>query len=240
MYKKIEGIVISETPFEETSKVINIFTKEGTVGVIAKGAMKLKSPFFSVTTKFSYGVFNIVYKEKGLSKLIDADILNDYRNIKKDFIKVGYATYITELSSKVYKHEENKNIYELYLTCLNKINEGFNPQIITNIIKLKLLDNLGIKPVIDKCVQCGNTTDIITISSYLGGFVCKNCYKNEKIVNPKTISLIRMLYYVDVSKITKLDISSSIINEIEQFTDDYYDRYSGIYLKSRTLLDKLK
>lgn len=240
MYKKIEGIVISETPFEETSKIINIFTKEGIVGVIAKGAMKLKSPFFSVTNKFSHGIFNIIYKENGLSKLVDADILNDYRNIKKDFIKVGYATYITELASKVYKHEENKNIYVLYLACLNKINEGFDPLIISNIIKLKLLSNLGIKPVIDKCVQCGNTTDIITISSYLGGFVCKNCHRQEKIVNPKTISLIRMLYYVDVSKITKLDISPSIITEIEQFTNDYYDRYSGIYLKSRTILDKIK
>lgn len=42
-----------------------------------------------------------------------------------------------------------------------------------------------------------------------------------------------MLYYVDISKITKLDISKEIMKEIEEFINDYYDRYSGIYLKSK-------
>ena len=112
--------------------------------------------------------------------------------------------------------------------------------VITNILKLKLLDYLGIKPIIDRCVECGNTTDIATISSYLGGYVCKNCLKDEKRISTKTISLIRMLYYVDISKITKLDISDTVKREIDEFTNDYYDRYSGIYLKSKILLDSIK
>lgn len=237
MYKKIEGIIISEYPFEETSKIINIFTKEGIIGVIAKGAKKIKSPFFSSTNKLCYGTFDIIYKEKGLSKLKEATITKDYRNIKKDITKISYATYITELSSQVYKHENNKEILSLYIASLDKIEQGFNPLIISNILKLKLLDYLGIRPVIDRCVECSSTKDIITISSYLGGYVCKNCYKNEPIVSPKTISLIRMLYYVDISKITKLEISNQIAKEIDNFTNDYYDRYSGIYLKSKILLN---
>lgn len=240
MYKKIEGVIVSEYPFEESSKIINILTKDGEYNIIAKGAKKIKSPLFAVTNKFTLGIFNIQYKEKGLSKLIDADIINNYSSIKKDINKVTYVTYITELCLKVYKHEPSSNIYDLYLVSLNKINEGYNYEIIFNILRLKLLDYLGIKPVIDKCIECGNTHNIVTISSYLGGYVCKDCYRNEKIVSPKTISLIRMLYYVDISKITKLDISKEIMKEIEDFINDYYDRYSGIYLKSKTLLDYIK
>ena len=240
MYKKIEGIIVSEYPFEESSKIINILTKDGEYNIIAKGAKKIKSPFFAVTNKFTLGIFNIQYKEKGLSKLIDADIINNYSTIKKDINKVSYVTYITELCLKVYNHEPSSNIYDLYLASLNKINEGYNYEVIFNILRLKLLDYLGIKPVIDRCIECGNTHNIVTISSYLGGYVCKDCYRNEKIVSPKTISLIRMLYYVDISKITKLDISKEIMKEIEEFINDYYDRYSGIYLKSKTLLDYIK
>lgn len=240
MYKKIEGIVVSEYPIEESSKVINIFTKDGIIGVVAKGAKKIKSPFFGTTTKFSLGIFDIAYKENGLSRLKDASINKNYRNIKKDINKISYATYITELTIQVYKHEKNKNIYELYIACLDKIEEGYDPLVISNILKLKFLDYLGIKPIIDRCVKCGNTTDIITISSYLGGFVCQNCHRNEKIVSPKTISLIRMLYYVDISKITKLEVSEIVKKEIDEFTNDYYDRYSGIYLKSKLLLDSVK
>ena len=240
MYKKIEGIVISEYPFEESSKIIKIFTKEGIVDVIAKGAKKLKSPFFSVTSKLSYGIFNITYKDNGLSKLIDVDILNDYRNIKKDISKVSYATYITELVNKVYKHESNSAIFDLYIQCLDKITYGYDPIIITDILRLKLLDYLGIKPIIDRCVNCGNTTDIATISSAYGGLLCINCLKNDKIVSPKTINLIRGLYYIDISKISKIDIPNDIRREINEFIDDYYDRYSGIYLKSKIFLDVVK
>jgi len=240
MYKKIEGIIVSEFTFEESSKIIKIFTSAGIISVIAKGAKKIKSPFFGTTTKFTYGIFNIVYKENGLSKLVDSDILDDYRNIKKDIVKVSYATYITELTLQVYKHDASNNIYELYIASINKINKGYDPLVISNILKLKLLDNLGIKPVIDKCVSCGNTKDIVTVSSYLGGFVCKNCLNNEPIVDTKTINLIRGLYYVDISKITKLDISDKIKKEIDTFINDYYDRYSGIYLKSKSILDNIK
>ena len=240
MYKKIEGIVVSEYAFEESSKIIKVFTKDGIISIIAKGAKKIKSPFFSVTSKLSYGIFNITYKENGLSKLVDADILNDYRNIKKDIVKTCYGTYILELIVKVYKHECSSNIFDLCIQCLDKISDGYDPMIISNILRLKLLDYLGIKPIIDRCVECGNTSEIATISSYYGGYICKNCLKNEKIVSTKTINLIRGLYYVDISKIKKIDITDDVKKEIDEFINDYYNRYSGIYLKSKIFLEAVK
>ena len=49
MDKKIKGVIVSEYPFEDNSKIINIFTENGLLGVIAKGAKKVRSPFFSTT-----------------------------------------------------------------------------------------------------------------------------------------------------------------------------------------------
>lgn len=51
MYKKIEGIIISEYPIEESSKIINIFTTDGIVGVVAKGA-KLKVHSLPLQTNY--------------------------------------------------------------------------------------------------------------------------------------------------------------------------------------------
>ena len=67
-----------------------------------------------------------------------------------------------------------------------------------------------------------------------------NCLRNEKVISTKSIKLIRMLYLVDISKLNKLDISKDVLKELEEFTEDYYDRYSGIYLKSKILLDTIK
>ena len=51
--------------------------------------------------------------------------------------------------------------------------------------------------------------------------------------------MIRMYYYVDINRITKLDVSDEIKNEINNFLDDYYDRYTGLYLKSREFMKRV-
>ena len=239
LIKKVEGIVIGEVPYHETSKIINVLTKEdGLIGIVAKGAMRPKCPYMGLTSKLTYGYFHINYRDN-LSSLIEVDLINSFKNIKKDLIKMSYSIYLTDLVNQVYKHEQNKEIYSNYIASLIKINEGFDPLVITNILELKMLDYLGIKPCIDKCVSCHNTSDIVTISSYRGGYLCKNCLNNEKIVNIKTIKLLRMFYYVDISKIEKLEISENIKKELNLFIDDYYDRYSGLYLKSKHFLNKI-
>ena len=130
----------------------------------------------------------------------------------------------------------DNEIYKLLINSLLKINEGYDANVIIDIVSLKLLDYLGIKPIVDRCVSCGSNDSIVTISSYKGGYLCKNCVGNEQIFNVKTLKLIRMFYYVDISKISKIDISDNIIKEINMFIDDYYDRYSGLYLKSKEML----
>jgi len=241
MFKKIEGIVVSEVDYKESSKIINILTPEyGIIGVIARGTKRVNSILKSVATKMTYGYFHVKYSENGLSTLIEVDVIDMFKNIKKDINLMSYAVYLLELADRVYKHDESREVYDTLIASLKKIDEGYDYKIIANIFELKMLDHLGIRPVVDECVNCGSKHDIVTISSYKGGYLCKNCAAGEIIVNIKTIKLLRMFYYVDISKITKLDVSEKIQNELSQFIYDYYDRYSGIYLKSREFLKNLE
>ena len=241
MIKKIEGIILSEVDYKESSKIINVLTKEyGIIGFIAKGTKKVNSPLTAVTSKLTYGYFHVKYKENGLSTLMEVDVIDRFKNIKKDISMMSYSLYLLELSDRVYKHSENNTIYDELIASLKKINEGYDYQVITNIFELKMLDYLGIKPVVDECVNCGSKHDIVTISSYKGGYLCKNCARGEVIVNIKTIKLLRMFYYVDINKISKLEVSDSIKKELSRFIYDYYDRYSGLYLKSREFLSNLE
>ena len=238
---KVKGIIISETPYSETSKIINVITKEyGTLGIIAKGAKSLKSKLRSVSTKLTYGYFHIYYKEKGLSTLVSVDVINNLKNIKTDITNMSYVCYILELVNQVMKHEYNEEIFNLLEASILKINEKFDAGIITNILELKMLDYLGVRPIIDECAICGNKTDIVTISGDRGGYICKNCIQNEYIVSDKAIKLIRMFYYVDISKISKLSISSKVKYEIDMFVNSYYDRYTGLYLKSKKFVNDIK
>ena len=241
MIKKIEGIVVSEIDYKESSKIINVLTNElGIIGLIARGTKQVKSKLSGVTSKLTYGYFHVNYKENGLSNLIEVDVIDKFKNIRKDISLMSYSLYLLELAERVYKHDNDSEIYNMLIASLKKIDEGYDYKVIANIFELKMLDFLGIRPVIDECVNCGNKMDIVTISSYRGGYLCKNCCQGEVITNIKTIKLLRMFYYVDISKITKLEVSDNVKEELSRFIYDYYDRYSGLYLKSREFLQNLE
>lgn len=242
MITEVTGFIVSEIDYGETSKIINILTREyGTIGVIAKGARTLKSPLRSTTTKLTYAKFYIKYNKDKLSILTNADILNSLKNIKTDIESISYVSYLLELATQVDKHSNMfKEVFDLLEASILKIEEGFDPLVISNILELKYLDYLGVMPILDSCSVCGSTTNIATLSASLGGYVCNDCLGNDKIVSEKTIKLIRMFYYVDISKIDKLDIRESVKLEINDFLDDYYDRYTGLYLKSKSLIKDIK
>lgn len=239
--EKVIGIVLSDTNYSESSKILNVLTKEhGKIGIISKGCRNLKSSLRSVSSKLTYGYFNIYYKQEGLSVLISVDIINDFSNIKQDLFKIGYATFLSDLTNQVLKETSSNEIFDLFINGLIKINDDFDPMIIANIIELKYLNYLGVMPILDCCSVCGSNKKIVTVSSFSGGYLCVNCYKNEYIVDEKTVKLLRMFSYVDISKIKELNILPKNKNEINKFLENYYDRYTGIYLKSKDFLTQLR
>lgn len=240
MIREFEGIILTETPYGESSKILNILTSDnGLIGVMAKGAKRIKSKFRSSTQKMTLGIFNVYYHEDKLSTLISVDVINPLINTKSDIVKIGYLTYICDLAYQTAKQNNSNNIYKILKSAILKIEDNFDPKIITNILELKMLDYLGVGIDLDKCIRCGTTKDIITISGDAGGYLCKNCRVDEPIYSIKTIKMFRLYYYVDIDSISDLKISDEVVNDIDTILTDYYDRFTGLYLKSKKFLDEI-
>jgi DNA repair protein RecO (recombination protein O) len=52
--------------------------------------------------------------------------------------------------------------------------------------------------------------------------------------------MLRLYYYVDISKISNLDIDKSVSNKINDLLNEYYDTYSGIHPKSKSFLKTIE
>lgn len=237
----IRGIIINETPYGDSSKIINIATKDyGIVGIMCKGAKSMKSKLRALTTRFTYGDFHMYYNESKLSTLITVDIVNNLNNLKSDITLLSYLTYITDLVHQVMKQNNEEEVFDKYIDTVLKMEEGIEPSILTNILEIKLLDYLGVGLNLDSCVKCGNKESIVTINADYGGYLCSKCIDHEQIVSPKTIKLLRMYYYVEINSITKIDISENVAREINFFLDKYYERYTGLYLYSKKFLEEVR
>ena len=237
MISEVEGLIVKETPYGDSSKIIQVLTKEyGIISIMCKGAKSMKSKLRSLTMRFTYGKFHIYYKENKLSTLITVDIIDNLTNIKNDITLISYMTYLTELTTQVIKQGNDSEIYNEFINGILKINNKLDPLVITNILELKYLPFLGVGLNLDSCVKCGSTNNIVTIDGDAGGYLCSNCLIQERIVSSKTIKMLRMYYYVDIKSITELNISDEVKEEINFFLNKYYDRYTGLYLSSKEFL----
>ena len=233
----VKGLVLNETNYSDSSKILNVLTSEyGLIGIISKGCRNLKSKLRGSSRKLVYGTFHFYYKENGLSTLISIDVINDYPKTIMNLERVVYASYLLDLTRQVVKQSKDEAILALLISALEKIENGLSPAVVTNILELKYLDFLGVSPVVTGCAVCGKTTNIVSLSPTAGGFICKDCYQNEGYYSDKAIKLLQMYYYVDLGKITKIDVNPKVNEEINKFLEDYYDRYTGIYLNSKKML----
>lgn len=241
---KIEGIVIGEQNYSESSKILKIFTKDlGVISVLSKGCKKPKSSLREGSNKLIYANFDISYKENGLSTLVGVDIINLFKNIIMDYRDIEKKMYafiiidltIQVLSQKQIDNDEIKDIYDILIASLTKIDEGLSPKVLLDIVMLKYLKFLGVLPNLDSCSICGSNYDIVSLDSKSFGFVCRECYTNEKLTDESALKLIRMLYYVDISKIKKLDDLVGIL-DVEEFIDNYYQDHTGIYFNIKKKL----
>lgn len=240
MISKFEGIIITETPYGDNSKIINVLTKEkGIIGIMCNNAKSIKNPLRTKTLKFTYGYFHINYNETKLSKLIDVDIIDSLKNIKNDIELISFMSYLSDLTYQVVKQNNDPEIFNIFINAILKINDGQNPGVLTNIVELKYLDYLGVGLNLDSCIRCGTKKNIVTLDPDAGGYICQNCYINEKVLDSKSIKLIRMYYLIDITTISDIKISKNISNEINYFLDKYYERYTGLYLKSKDFLKKI-
>ena len=240
MEVEVEGIVLKDTLYGESSKIIQVLTKEyGLVSIIAKGASSYKNSLRSLTLPFLYAKFKINYKKDKLSTLKGGNILNLYGSKANDIKVYAYISYICELAYKVLQENNDKDIFVITKNALDKVTSGFNYNVIKNIVEFKCLDYIGIRPDFSICHKCFNHNDFYALDGKIGGFICKNCYTNEKVVPKNFDKILNRYQNVDISEINEIKISKENEIIVNEFLKEYYETFSSIHLNSENLISIL-
>ncbi|MEO2074493.1 MAG: DNA repair protein RecO [Bacillus sp. (in: firmicutes)] len=243
MLQKCEGIVIRTTDYGETNKIVTLFTREwGKIGVMARGAKKPNSRLSSITQLFTHGYF-LVQRGSGLGSLQQGEIATSLRAIGEDIFLTAYASYIVELTDKCTEEKKpNPFHFELLLQTLNYMNEGYDPDILMNIYEMKMLNVMGLYPVLNQCSVCGSTDGHFSFSIREGGFICHRCVEKDPYhmkLSPAAVKLLRLFYYFDLSRLGNISVKPETKAELKSVINTYYDEYSGLHLKTKKFLQSM-
>lgn len=244
MLEKCEGIIIRTTNYGETNKIVTLYSREwGKVGVMARGAKKPNSRLAAVTQLFTYGYF-LVQRSSGLGLLQQGEMISSMRSIREDIFLTAYASYIVDLTDKSTEDKKpNPFLFELVFQSLNLINEGYDTEIIINIFEMKMLNSLGLYPVLNQCALCRNTDGHFSFSIREGGLICHRCLGKDPYhfkISPATVKLLRLFYYFDLSRLGNISVKPETKAELKKVISAYYDEYSGLNLKTKKFLKQME
>ena len=172
---------------------------------------------------------------EGTNQYIDK--LSEYAKLDNAEVVVICAKIESDLGDM---SDEEKNVFlnELGVaeSGLDKLSENFDYNVIKNIIEFKYLDYLGITPDLTICHKCYERKKFYAIDGKIGGFVCKDCYQNERLVSEKFSAILNRFRDVDINEIKEIKISDENKNIVNEFLSEYYSSFSAIYLNSEKFL----
>jgi DNA repair protein RecO (recombination protein O) len=244
MLQKCEGIVIRSTAYGETNKIVTIYTREwGKVGVMARGAKKPNSRLSAITQLFSYGFF-LIQKGSGLGNMQQGELISSMRTIREDILLTAYASYVLELTDKCTDEKKpNPYLFELLSQTLTFMNEGYDLDILIHIFEMKMLNSLGLYPILNKCAVCEQTDGHFSFSIRENGFLCHRCVEGDPYhfnISSATVKLLRIFYYLDLSRLGDISVKEDTKKELKRVIDAYYEEYSGLHLKSKRFLNQME
>ena len=224
---KTEGIVLSELKFKDTSKILNIYTKDlGKIPVMAKGAYKANSKLMASTQVFSKNEY-VLQKGKTFYYLNQGNILDPFYNMRENVERFIYGSYILELIEKSSpEEEENLTLFlflEKSLSTLSSLEDNFLRFIVA--FQVKFVSFIGYKPYLNSCVICDKKpTDSIRWSHREGGIICSDCFNRDMssvYINPDIYKGMIELLYVSFEDLNDVDISIDNLKKLQSLLENY-------------------
>ena len=238
MNRSVRGIVIRETGYRESDRLIKILTSEGIITAYAKAASNIKSKKFSSTAQFCYSDF-LLYQGSDMYIVTEASEKEVFFELRQDVEKLAVALYFCELlDSVVPEAADTEETLRLFLNSLHflcKSNKEID--LIKSVFELRLMCILGFMPNISHCAECGcEEGSNMYFDCYSASVYCDSCakiYSNRMIpLSQSALSVLRHIAFSEFSKVFNFTASKETLRNVSNITEQYVESRAERHFKT--------
>lgn len=244
MLKKSVGIVIRRVEYGDNHLIITFLNEAGVkVAVMARNARK-SSKYGSGLDLFYENIF-IFNQFKGMGTLSSVDTLDSHYAIRSDIMKLSYAQYIVELIDRGITEEiSNQFVYQYLKFGLDRISSGDNEALIALFVSLKMMPLYGYEPNFSYSTHDGsmNHEDFIAYSFKYNSVITQFGITDDPHainISNRALYMLYLLNEVPIEKLKDMNINAKLVSEMEGLVFKMYDEFTGVYLKSRKIIEQL-
>lgn len=242
--EEVDGIVLYQRKHRERDFLVKIFTRRfGKLMFFVRGSKRQQGEIYQAIQPFTQATFIADIRNSGLSFLRGAKNIERPYELQTDIFKNAYATYICALADAALEDlTPYLPVYQLLEQALHLMAEGYDAEVIMNILEVKFLTVFGVGPNFQACSICQKTKGIFDYSDKFHGILCSDHFYEDTRrlhVDPKAVHLIRLYSVIDLNYIGEISIKKSTQKEIKRLIDHIYEQLVGLNLKSKRFIDNL-
>jgi len=218
---RVEAVVLRHSDWGEADRIIGLYSREaGKLRAIVKGARKLRSrkaghlePFTRVQLMLARG--------RDLLIVTQVETVNAYLPLREDLDRIAQASYVIEVLDRfTYEEGQNRLVYGLLVDTMTRLAENDDFFLAVRYYELQLLDLLGFRPELSRCVNCGAVIQPQDqfYSALLGGILCPNCGPREMSARPISMAALKYMRHFQRSTFkdaSRAQVSPQVRQEME-------------------------
>ncbi|MBD3917966.1 DNA repair protein RecO [Paenibacillus sp. PR3] len=238
------AIIIRSMDYGEGNKIVTLLTEGGgKTGVIIRGAKKARSRHGSLAQPFTYGEFVFFKGNSGLGTLNHGEIMESHHLLRERLELAAYASYAAELTDRSLQDDESDPfLYVQLKACFEALQADKDPQIVSHLYEMKILQRAGYDPQLDNCVSCDSEEAPFVLSVGGGGVLCRRCVHRDPYairLSDGTLKVLRLFRKLDLRRLGNIALKPETKQEVKKVMRRLLDSHLGLQLKSRNFLDQM-
>jgi DNA repair protein RecO (recombination protein O) len=239
---KVEAVVLKRLALGETDRVVTLFTRDrGKLSAVAKGARGPRSRLGGATEPFTY-FHGLLAQGQNLDVLTQAEVQESFPGIRKDLVRVGYASYFLEIvDSGIEERQPMPELWELLVAALGTLDAAETPDALARAFELHALRVLGYEPQVQHCVldEAALDPEHAAFHPLRGGALCPRCARTPGAVplSAATLEALRQLPYQPLVRAAHSTLPENVRRELARCLIPYVRHHLEAPLRSLQFLD---
>lgn len=175
---RADALVLRRSDFGEADRLLTLLTRErGKVRAIAKGVRRPTSRHSGNLELFGQ-VELLLAHGRELDVVSQSELIRPYRHLREDLLAASHAYYLAEVTDALLEPGDSSPApFDLLQAAFAALDRGVPATLLAAHYLLLLLDVLGFRPELFRCLTCRRelqpTTNYLNVPA--GGALCPEC-----------------------------------------------------------------
>lgn len=230
------GVVLRTIKLGEADRIVTMVTEgRGKVRAVAKGVRRTKSRFGARLEPTSH-VSLQCWQGRELDVVTGVEVIDHFRAVREDFDRFRQAATMLEATDQLsMEGHADPLLYQMLVRALGQL-ALHGSLLVAPAFLWKALALEGLRPVVERCVQCGAEGPLVAFDVGSGGARCDRC-RQGAATSPEALSIVHRILSGDLARVLA-EAPSPVTGEVARLAAHALEHHVERRLRSLGALER--